>query len=236
MARPQVIINMAMTADGKTASATREYPRFTSPADRSRMERLRAGVDAILVGAETVRAIDPPLHLRDPELQAERRQAGKPTGLIHVVLSASGRVPPSCKALMEPSARARILATSEAAGAGADGFGPAVQVWVLGPERVDLEELLQRLSTLGVDRLLVEGGADTNGAFLDRDLVDELHLTIAPTLLGGRSAPQVVGGRGLTMACRRPLELLGLDREGDELFCHYRVLRPAPIRGTGQGG
>ena len=72
MPRPFVYINMAMTADGKITSAGREYPRFTSALDRKTMDRLRAEADAILVGAGTLRADDPPLHVRDPEARAYR--------------------------------------------------------------------------------------------------------------------------------------------------------------------
>jgi riboflavin-specific deaminase-like protein len=236
MGRPQVIINMAATVDGKTASAAREYPRFTSPFDRARMERLRALADAVLVGAETVRAIDPPLQLRDPESIAARLKAGKPAGLVQVVLSASGRLPPQAKALAAASARARIVATTETGERALAGLGRDVEVWVLGKNRVDLETLLRRLQNQGVERLLVEGGAETNGSFLDADVVDELYLTIAPTLLGGRNAPPLVGGDGLTLANRRRLELVELTREGHELYCHYRVERDAVPPDPSHGG
>ena len=236
MDRPEVIINMAATADGKTASAKREYPRLTSSFDRSRMERLRASVDAVLVGAETVRAIDPPLHLRDAASVEARQRAGKHQGLIHVVLSGSGRVPGTAKALTAPGAQTHIVATTETGQAALAGIGRDVEVWALGKNRVDLTTLLRRLKARGVSRLLVEGGAETNGGFLDADLVDELYLTIAPTLLGGRNAPQLIGGEGLAMVERRQLTLVELTREGDELYCHYRVARNTAPSHPSPGG
>ena len=82
-------MNMAMTVDGKITSAAREYPEFTSATDRKTMDRLRAEADAVLVGAGTLRADDPPLHVRDPEMREYRRRSGKPDGLLNVVVSGS---------------------------------------------------------------------------------------------------------------------------------------------------
>ena len=76
--RPFVYVNMAMTVDGKITSAGRELPALTSDHDRDEMDRLRAEADALLVGAGTLRADDPPLHVRSEAMQAYRRSLGKP--------------------------------------------------------------------------------------------------------------------------------------------------------------
>ena len=80
--RPFVYVNMAMTVDGKITSAARDHPRFTSVEDRRNMDRLRAEADAILVGAGTLRADNPRLHVRDTEMQAYRRSLGKGRGCV----------------------------------------------------------------------------------------------------------------------------------------------------------
>jgi len=99
-------------------------------------------------------------------------------------------------------------------------------VWTCGRERVDLAELLSRLATeRSVRRLLVEGGGETNWAFVELGLVDEIHVTVAPALLGGRSAPTLLEGGGFAMADRVRLRLADVRRNGDELFCRYEVVR-----------
>src|SRR5262245_12686439 len=97
MSRPFVSINMAMTADGKITSALREEPDFTSRLDKTTMDRLRAEADAVLVGAGTLRADDPALHVRDPEMQAHRRALGKPEGLVNVVVTRSLAIDPASR-------------------------------------------------------------------------------------------------------------------------------------------
>ena len=86
MDRPFVLINMASSADGKITSGAREYPRMTSAYDRRNMDRLRAESDAILVGAGTMRADNPKLHVRNADMQAYRRSLGKSGGLLKVDL------------------------------------------------------------------------------------------------------------------------------------------------------
>lgn len=226
MDRPFVLINMACSADGKITSAAREYPRLTSAYDRRNMDRLRAESDAILVGAGTMRSDNPKLHVRDAEMQAYRRSLGKTGGPLKILVSASLRLPADSRFLDDTDGGGMLVATVEDAPAErAAELGRKAEVWRCGRDRVELPDLLRRLAERGIERLLVEGGGEINWAFLHADLVDELYLTIAPTLLGGRDAPTPVDGPGLSMAGQRRLKLLELHREGDELYCRYAVVR-----------
>jgi 2,5-diamino-6-(ribosylamino)-4(3H)-pyrimidinone 5'-phosphate reductase len=226
MARPFVYINMAMTADGKITSAKREYPRLTSDLDRLTMDRLRAEADALVVGAGTLRADDPPLRVRDPAMRAYRESLGKPAGLIRVAVSASGAIEPTSRFFEDEPGSERIVAT--VANVDAERLAALdgrAEVWSLGVDRVDVAQLLQRLEQRGVKRVLVEGGGELNWCFISDDLVDELYLTLAPTLLGGREAPTLLEGEGLSMKLQKRLRLLDLRREGDEIYCRYEVVR-----------
>ncbi len=219
-------MNMAMTADGKITSARREYPRFTSTADRRTMDRLRAEADAVLVGAGTIRADDPHLHVRDPGMGAHRRSLGKPRGLVAILVTASGRVDPAWRVFRDDGISERIVATVEdAPGDDLARLAGLAEVWRVGKRSVDLRELLQRLRRRGIERLLVEGGGEMNWAFLRDDLLDELYVTVAPSLLGGRDAPTILEGEGLPMEARRRLRLMDLTRIGDEIFLRYAVVR-----------
>jgi 2,5-diamino-6-(ribosylamino)-4(3H)-pyrimidinone 5'-phosphate reductase len=225
--RPFVYINMAMTADGKITSASREYPRLTSDLDRQTMDRLRAEADAIVVGAGTLRADNPALHVRDAGMRAHRESLGKPAGLVRVAVTASGALDGAERFFADEPGGSRVVATTE----GADprrlaALEERAEVWRLGSDRVDLPAMLQRLAGRGVRRVLVEGGGELNWCFVQQDLVDELYVTVAPVLLGGREAPTLLEGQGLPMELQKRLRLLDLRREGDEIYCRYAVIRP----------
>jgi len=226
MARPFVCINMAMTADGKITSALREEPGFASRLDKKTMDRLRAEADAILVGAGTLRADDPPLHVRDPEMQAYRRSLKKPDALVNVLVTASANVDPGSRFFQGGETASRIVATVEDAPADRLArLAEVADVWTVGRGAVDLWALLRRLSAHGIERLLVEGGGELNWSFVRDDLVDELYVTVAPALLGGRTAPTLCEGEGLAMADRRRLRLVSADVIDGEIFCRYAVIR-----------
>jgi len=227
MDRPFVTMNMAMTADGKITSVRREEPRFTSRRDKRTMDKYRAEADAVLVGAGTLRADDPPLHLRDPEMKAYRASLGKPEGLLNVVVTASAGLDPAGRFFTGPEASGRIVATVERADpARRAALAKVAEVWVLGDERVDLVSLLARLKKeRAVERLLVEGGGDLNWGFVEGDLLDELYVTLAPAILGGKDAPTICDGPVLLMANRRRLTLLDAEIVEGEIFCRYGVVR-----------
>jgi len=225
VSRPFVYVNMAMTADGKITSSQREYPRFASSDDRLRMDRLRAEADALLVGAGTIRADDPALHVRSAEMAAHRAKLGRPPELIRVIATRSLDLPADCRFFEDDGAR-RILATIESAPAERLArLGARAEIWTVGADRLDLTALLARLAEAGVERLLVEGGAELNGSLLISDLIDEVYFTITPALLGGRDAPTPIGGPGFSMSGQRRLELLEVDRVGDELFTRWKIVR-----------
>jgi 2,5-diamino-6-(ribosylamino)-4(3H)-pyrimidinone 5'-phosphate reductase len=221
-----VYVNMAMTADGKITSARREEPRFTSRLDKKTMDKLRAEADAVLVGAGTLRADDPPLGVRDPEMKAYRASLGKRPALLNVLVTASAAVDPELRFFRESPGAERIVATVEDAPADrVERLAARATVWAIGRGRVDLAALVHRLSLHGVERLLVEGGGEMNWGFFERDLVDEIFVTLAPTILGGRDAPTLCEGAGFPMADRRRLRLLSHEAIDGEIFCRYAVVR-----------
>lgn len=224
--RPFVYMNMAMTADGKITSARREYPTFTSSYDQRSMDRLRAEADAILVGAGTLRADDPVLGVRDPEMREYRRSLGRPEGLLYVVVTKGGDIEVTSRFFTDTSATGRIVVATE--DTSADKLEPLsrlAEVWRSGRNEIDVSALLRRLHERGVERLLVEGGGELNWAFAREDALDEIYVTVAPALLGGREAPTLLEGVGFSMEGRRRLKLLDLHRHEDEIFAHFAVLR-----------
>jgi 2,5-diamino-6-(ribosylamino)-4(3H)-pyrimidinone 5'-phosphate reductase len=224
--RPFVTVNMAMSADGKITSSRREYAEFTSRLDKRTMDRLRAEADAVLLGAGTVRADDPPLQIRDPEMKAHRQSLGKPSALLTVVVTASLRLDPGSRFFRKGDPGSRIVATVEDAPAERRAaFAEHATVWTVGRGRVDVVELLRRLKAQGVERLLVEGGGETNWSFFEHDAIDEMYVTLAPCLFGGREAPTPVEGEGVSMAQRRRLRLVSAEPVEGEVFLRYAVER-----------
>lgn len=225
--RPFITMNMAMTADGKITSAARELPSFTSAEDQKGMDRLRAEADAVLIGAGTMRADDPPLQPRHPHMQAYRRELGKLQPVMAVLVSGSLQIDPAAGFFTQNSGRRIIATVQQAPQAQRATLEQQAELWTVGEQQVDLVALVERLYREGVRTLLVEGGAEINWGFLVADLFDELNITVAPALLGGRTAPTIIGGEGLPMAQQRRLQLLEARVVDNEVFCRYRMVRNA---------
>jgi len=188
---PRVTLKAGMSLDGKIATRTGDSRWITSAPSRAAAMRLRLEHDAILVGIGTVLADDPSLTIR---LRPRERSP------VRVVLDSLGRTPLNSKVLNDAFAnRTVIVVTSRASKDRIERLRGLASVWVAPPDangRVDLGWLMSELGRLPVTSLLVEGGGEVHGAFLEARLAHALRFFYGPLVLGGRDARPAVGGVG----------------------------------------
>jgi 5-amino-6-(5-phosphoribosylamino)uracil reductase len=237
--RPFVTLNVAESADGKLAPIDGGKINFGSPEDRAQMEALRALADGVLIGGGTLRAEDPPLIIRDPEVR-DRRTAAK--GSPHPRNITVCSVLPENLAEMNffccPETEKLVFTTLRTPAAlreAASQYARIEVVAVDGSGRVDLVEVLRKLASLGVGHLLLEGGGELNFSMLEAGMIDEIYLTVCPFVFGGRTAPTSFDGAGFAREHVRKLALKShrLSTSG-EVFLHYNVLPDIPALETSQ--
>jgi riboflavin-specific deaminase-like protein len=184
-----VILSCATSADGYLDDTGPVPLVLSGPADLDRVDEVRAGCDAILVGAGTVRADDPRLLVRDPRRRARRAARGLPEHPARVTLTTTGDLDPRARFFAPGAERLVYCATPALAPARARLGDRAVLIDAGDP--LSLEALLANLAERTVVRLLVEGGALVLAEFLARDLADELHLAVAPFFVADPAAPRL---------------------------------------------
>lgn len=216
MERPFVFINVAMTADGRIDTAARKGAAISSPRDRERVDTLRAGSDAVLVGGRTLLDEDPKLTVKSEALRAERTTRGLPPNPIKVGVVSEANIPIHAKFLRDGPARVVIFTTNRTSKDRLQFLrSQGAEVFTDDHERVDLQYALTTLKKLGVERLMVEGGATLNFELLRLGLVDELNMFVAPMIFGGESAPTLAGGAGFERSEAVPLKLTDVERWDD---------------------
>ncbi len=187
--RPYVILSCATSADGYLDDASPRRLILSGPADLDRVDEVRAGCDAILAGAGTVRADDPRLLVRDPRRRARRTARGLPEHPARVTLTATGDLDPGAR-FFAPGALRLVYCATPAVRIARARLGDCAVVIDAG-DPLSLDFVLSDLAERSVVRLLIEGGARVLSAFLARDLADELHLAIAPFFVAQPGAPRL---------------------------------------------
>jgi 5-amino-6-(5-phosphoribosylamino)uracil reductase len=237
--RPYVLLSAAVSADGYIDDATADRLVLSDAADLDRVDEVRAGVDAILVGAGTIRADNPRLLVRSAARRAARAADGGPASPVRVTLTSRGGLDPAARFFTAEAGSERVVyaagpvaervreqlsgtgavvvdlgALAAGAGGGAGG-GRAGDAGGPGGLGVILADLGRR----GVGRLLVEGGAGVLTGFLAAGLADELQLMVAPFFVGGGVRMTRAGvyphGPG------NPMKLAGVSRLGDAVLLRY---------------
>jgi 2,5-diamino-6-(ribosylamino)-4(3H)-pyrimidinone 5'-phosphate reductase len=218
MSQPFVFINVAASADGKIDTFERHGAAISSAMDKIRVDCLRAGADAIMVGGHTLLDEDPKLTVKSAQLRAERRARGKSENPIKVAVVTNAQIKLDSNFLNAGPARVIIFTTSQTSPTQIGALrNKGVDVFVLDEKRVDLVQSLETLKGLGVERLMVEGGGTLNFELLRLGLVDELTVYVAPLIFGGQAAPTLATGNGLTRSSAIRLKLAEtqiLDEDG----------------------
>lgn len=210
--RPRVIVNCAMSPDGKIAGAERRQLRISSPEDMERVKRLRTECQAILVGAGTILADDP--HLTVKGLPREKQA-------LRVVLDPRGKVPENALVLDE-RARTLMVTLEDCARQ-----YPGAETVRLGKGTLDLNALLDTLGQRGISNLLVEGGGETIYSFFRAGLVDVYSVFVGDFIIGGRESPTPVDGDGFRLGEHVPLRLISFEQLGSGVHLTYEVRHDA---------
>jgi riboflavin-specific deaminase-like protein len=187
--RPYVLLSCATSADGYLDDASPERLILSGPADLDRVDEVRAGCDAILVGAQTVRKDNPRLLIRDPRRSARRAARGLPPHPARVTLTATGDLDPGAR-FFAPGALRLVYCARAALPAARAGLGD-LAVLIDAGDPAFLDFMLKDLAERGVARLLVEGGEHILGEFLAAGLADELNLAVAPFFVADPGAPRL---------------------------------------------
>jgi 5-amino-6-(5-phosphoribosylamino)uracil reductase len=232
--RPYVLLSAAMSLDGYLDDASDRRLILSDAADLDRVDGVRAGSDAILVGAGTVRADDPRLRVRSAARREERQRHGRPPSPVRVTLTAGGGLDPAARFFARDGIDALVYVPAAAAGHVRDQLGPDATV-IAGPDPLPLEWLLDDLAGRGIGRVMVEGGASVLSRFLASGLADELQLAIAPLFVADPAAPRLLtAAAGLTAPARsaapgdwpRQPHLEEVARAGRMAVLRYRLIAP----------
>jgi 5-amino-6-(5-phosphoribosylamino)uracil reductase len=220
--RPYTVISCGVSLDGYLDAASSERLVLSNAADLERVDRVRAGCDAILVGASTVRNDNPRLVVRAAELREERRSRGLPDTPMKVTVTGRAELDPcgnffttgDCEKLVYCATRAVPLACCR--------FGSIATV-VDGGDPVDLGCVVRDLHARGVERLMVEGGSQVHTQFLTAGLADELQLVVAPFFVGNSAAKRFVGDGAFPWHPGHRAHLAETRQIGDVVLLRYAL-------------
>jgi len=224
--RPCVIVNAAMSADGKIDTAERKGAAVSSAADKARVDRLRAQVDAVLVGGRTLIDEDPRLTVRDAGLRRERKARGEAENPIKVGVVSEASLSPEGVFMTAGPARRLIYTSARTSPAQLERLRAAgAEVFVLGGQRVELIQVMNNLYEHGIRKLLVEGGGTLLAELFRLDLADEIYLYVAARIFGGAMSPTLADGAGFPFERAPRLHLESVEKfdEDGGVLIHYSL-------------
>ncbi|MEV6633182.1 dihydrofolate reductase family protein [Actinoplanes sp. NPDC051470] len=220
--RPYVLLSCGMSIDGYVDDTAVERLLLSNEADFDRVDEVRAGCDAILVGAATVRTDDPRLLVRSAERRARRAARGQPPTPIKVTVTSSCDLDPAARFFTTGDVTKLVYCASGTVELARKRLGDAAEV-VDGGEPVDVHRVTADLHERGVGRLMVEGGGTMHTQFLSAGLADELQLVVAPIFVGDSRAPRFVHDGVFPWGRDRRADLASVQQIGDVVLLRYAL-------------
>jgi len=225
--RPFVAATFAMTVDGKITTRAFSPVDFTSREDKLHLLRQRSLGDAVLIGRSTLAHDNVRLGLPDPKMRAAREARGQSPYPLRVIVSNEGRIDPALKIFQSDISRIVIFSTTRMPRKCQVGLREKATLHLTEARCVDLARMLQQLRReYGVRRVACEGGAELFRSLLELRLVDQLNLTIAPYIFGGKGAPTLTGRGRDFLPASIFCSLVEMRVMGKECFLVYRLRYP----------
>ena len=225
--KPYVILNAAMTLDGKIATKTGSS-EISGPEDLERVHEIRKKADGIMVGIGTVLA-------DDPRLTVHKIPSSKSDNPIRVVVDNKARTPIDFRILNDDADTIIAVGSicdennpdsDEDAVSRAKAISQKADVFYSSKTPVDLVEFMDYLYSKGIRTLMLEGGATLNFSMIKDNLIDEVRICIAPMIAGGRDAKTFFDGKGFDyMKDAVKLELIKSYSCGKDFVMEYKVLK-----------
>jgi 2,5-diamino-6-(ribosylamino)-4(3H)-pyrimidinone 5'-phosphate reductase len=225
--RPHIIVNVAMSADGKLSTRERRQVKISGVQDFNRVDRLKAGSDAVMVGIGTVLADDPSLTVKAEECRNNRLKRGADEQPIRIVVDSRARISPEASIFRKGSGTRVVAVSKRADPKKIEQLRTIATVIVTGENEVDLPQLMDELGTMGIQRIMVEGGGTLIAGLIANDLVDEIYTYIGNIIIGGKDAPTLADGAGFVKEadfCR--LTLLETRKIETGILLHWNVDHP----------
>ncbi|MBV6701387.1 dihydrofolate reductase family protein [Kitasatospora aureofaciens] len=217
--RPYVLLSVATSVDGHIDDTSPQRLLLSNAEDFDRVDQVRAESDAILIGGNTLRSDNPRLLVNSKKRRADRAAAGKSEYPLKVTITASGDLSRDLK--FWHFGDQKVVYTTDGAVAKLrkelDGLANVVST---GPT-VDFAAMLDDLGSRGVERLMVEGGGQIHTQFLAQNLADEVHLAIAPLLVGQAQAPRFIHPAEYPGGSTSRMKLLDATTVGDVVLLRY---------------
>lgn len=217
--RPFVLLSVAISVDGYLDDAGPERLRLSNAADFDRVDEVRAGADAVLVGATTLRRDNPRLLVNSEYRRSRRMTQGLPEHPLKVTVTRTGDLDP-CATFWHHGDRKLVFTVDAAMAELRARFAGLAEVVSTGPV-LDWGTALDELGSRGVRRLMVEGGGTIHTQLMAANLADELQLAIAPLLVGQACAPRFLGPADFPGGPTARMRLLEAREVGDVVLLRY---------------
>ena len=220
--RPYVLLSCGMSIDGYVDDAAAERLLLSNDADFDRVDAVRAGCDAILVGAATVRQDDPRLLVRSAQRRQARVARGERATPVKVTVTGSCDLDPSARFFALGDVDKLVYCASPSLDSARDRLGEVATV-IDGGDPVDVHRIAADLFARGIRRLMVEGGGTMHTQFLTAGLADELQLVVAPFFVGDSRAPRFVHDGDFPWSPARRATLAEVRQIGDVVLLRYAL-------------
>ena len=214
MKRPYVIINCAISADGKFSLPNREQIKISSNDDIKRMYELRNSCDGVLVGIGTVLSDNPKLTVKNKYVKNSKNP-------IRIILDSNFRTPLDSYVL-DNSSMTYIITSQKCS----KNLGINNEIIKCNKNKdgyIDLKDLLFQLKSRGINKLMVEGGSTVIWNFIKNGFFDDLFVYTAPFVIGGKNTPTMADGSGIeNEKSKILLKIIKIKQLGEGFLIHYR--------------